>query len=51
VTALVLDKGVHLDLQVGPLQDPGAARTGDLMRNRRWSGHRAPCFCVQLSVT
>jgi len=26
---LVSDKGAHLDLLVGPLQGPGAARTGE----------------------
>ena len=29
MTALVSEKGAHLDLLVGPLQDPGAVRTGE----------------------
>ena len=48
VTALVFDKWARLDLLVGPLQGPGAARTGEPGVNGRCSGHRAPCFCVQL---
>ena len=48
-TALISDKWARLDLLVGPLQGPGAARTGEPGVNGRCSGHRAPCFCVQLS--
>ena len=34
---------------MGPLQGPGAVRTGEPRVNGRCSGHRAPCFCMQLS--
>ena len=48
-TALISDKWARLDLLVGPLQGPGAARTGEPGVNGRCSGHQAPCCCVQLS--